>query len=133
MTTDFPRSHGDGINQEDLYQRRLPTRYKGANETKNKKSWLTSSNSPYLDEEIGKSKNLRKAAPLQLVAVGGFVAVSYFQNRTSTEDLDYMIDPTLENLSKIEDKLVRAIKNVADKKGYDEGWVNDKGPSIYSW
>ncbi|TPX19737.1 hypothetical protein DIZ76_017529 [Coccidioides immitis] len=80
----------------------------------------------YLDEEIGKSKNLRKAVPIKLVAVGGFVAVSYFQNRASTEDLDYMIDPALENLTKIEDKLGRAIKNVADKKGYDEGWVNDK-------
>ncbi|KMP07972.1 hypothetical protein CIRG_07653 [Coccidioides immitis RMSCC 2394] len=78
------------------------------------------------DEEIGKSKNLRKAVPIKLVAVGGFVAVSYFQNRASTEDLDYMIDPALENLTKIEDKLGRAIKNVADKKGYDEGWVNDK-------
>ncbi|KMU85165.1 hypothetical protein CIHG_02947 [Coccidioides immitis H538.4] len=67
------------------------------------------------DEEIGKSKNLRKAVPIKLVAVGA-----------STEDLDYMIDPALENLTKIEDKLGRAIKNVADKKGYDEGWVNDK-------
>ncbi|EAS32715.2 uncharacterized protein CIMG_03739 [Coccidioides immitis RS] len=61
----------------------------------------------YLDEEIGKSKNLRKAVPIKLVAVGGFCC-------------------PLENLTKIEDKLGRAIKNVADKKGYDEGWVNDK-------
>ncbi|KAM5432300.1 hypothetical protein McanCB56680_006530 [Microsporum canis] len=80
----------------------------------------------YLDEEIGKSKNLRKAAPIKLVAVGGFVAVTYFENRTTTEDLDYMVDPSLKNLEKIREKLVRAISNVAEKQGYDDDWVNDR-------
>lgn len=79
----------------------------------------------YLDEEIGKSKNLRKAVPLKLVAVGGFVAVSYFHNRASTEDLDCMIDPGLKSLTKLKGKLARAIKAVAHRKDYDEGWVND--------
>ncbi|OXV05600.1 hypothetical protein Egran_06632 [Elaphomyces granulatus] len=31
----------------------------------------------YLDEEIAKSKNLRKAVPIKLIAVGGFVAKGY--------------------------------------------------------
>ena len=42
--------------------------------------------------------------------------MNYFHNRESTEDLDYMIDPTLKNLVEIKAKLDRAINNVADKK-----------------
>jgi hypothetical protein len=80
----------------------------------------------YLDEDIGKSKNLRKIVPIKLIAVGGFVAVTYFQNRAITEDLDYMIDPTIENRPKIEQKLARAITNVGREKGYDRNWVNDR-------
>ncbi|KAI1989907.1 hypothetical protein LOZ53_003473 [Ophidiomyces ophidiicola] len=79
-----------------------------------------------LDEKIGKSKNLRKAAPIKFIVVGGFVAVTYFQNRDTTEDLDYMLDPSLENLGKVKEKLSRAIKTVAKRKGYDDDWVNDK-------
>jgi hypothetical protein len=48
-----------------------------------------------LDEEVSKSKNLRKAAPVKIVAVGGYVAVSYLRNRTSTEDINYKSRPQL--------------------------------------
>lgn len=36
-----------------------------------------------------------------------------------------MIDPGLNSMTKIEGKLACAIKAVAYRKGYDEGWVND--------
>src|SRR5436305_14319329 len=80
----------------------------------------------YLDEEIAKSKNLRKATPIKLIAVGGFVAISYFHNRETTEDLEYIIDPAIKNLAKIEKMLQWAIKRVASAKSYEETWVNDR-------
>ena len=123
-----PSSHG--IDQKDIHQGRFPARYVHSTNAISKitlnKTQLTFLIALfYLDEEIGKSKSLRKAVPLKLVAVGGFVAVSYFHNRASTEDLDYMIDPGLNSMTKIEGKLACAIKAVAYRKGYDEGWVND--------
>lgn len=57
---------------------------------------------------------------------GGFVAVTYFHNRESTEDLDYLLDPTLPNLAKIEEKLINAISRTATKHKYEEDWANDK-------
>jgi hypothetical protein len=55
-----------------------------------------------LDAEIAKSRNLQRAAPIKLIAVGGFVAVTYFHNRETTQDLDCLLDPTLKNRVRIE-------------------------------
>ncbi|KAI1975139.1 hypothetical protein LOZ51_002213 [Ophidiomyces ophidiicola] len=79
-----------------------------------------------LDTEIGKSKNLRKAAPIKLVCAGGYVAVSYFRNRSSTQDIDYVLDPQIENVEKIRGKLQRAIGAVADKLQLSEEWINSR-------
>ncbi|OAG41608.1 hypothetical protein AYO21_04072 [Fonsecaea monophora] len=77
-----------------------------------------------LDGEIGKSKNLGKIAPVRLLSAGGFVAVSHLGNRSATEDIDYIIDPNIENLGKIKEKLQKAIRTVADKRKISEEWIN---------
>jgi hypothetical protein len=79
-----------------------------------------------LDEEIGLSKNLRKVVPIKLIAVGGYVSVTYFRNREATEDVDYILDPTIENQAKVDEKLQRAIERVAKSKKLTPDWINDK-------
>ncbi|KAI9807057.1 MAG: hypothetical protein M1825_005774 [Sarcosagium campestre] len=78
-----------------------------------------------LDEVITKSKNLRKASPIRLVAVGGFVSVSYFGNRHSTEDVDYIIDPSINNLPKIKTKFEKAILEASEAQRWNHTWIND--------
>jgi hypothetical protein len=75
--------------------------------------------------EVGRSKNLKKAGPIKLIAVGGFVAVTHFANRKSTHDLDYFLDPTLPNLFKLTAKLKKAINSVSNKASYSTKWAND--------
>ncbi|KAG5988483.1 hypothetical protein E4U52_006540 [Claviceps spartinae] len=79
-----------------------------------------------LDEEIAKSKNLRAVAPVKLLSAGGFVAVTLFQNRLSTQDIDYIMDPNTNNGAKIKDKLQRAINSVARKHALSEEWINSR-------
>ncbi|KAM3452100.1 hypothetical protein MY3296_004837 [Beauveria thailandica] len=77
-----------------------------------------------LDVEIGKSKNMSKIKPVQLLSAGGFVAVTLFRNRDSTDDIDYIINPDTPNVDKIKDKFQAAIRRVSEQRGIDEGWIN---------
>lgn len=78
-----------------------------------------------LDEAIGKSKNLRKMAPVRLITAGGFVAVSLFGNRDSTEDVDYILDPWIKNPTKAEEKLRIAVQDVTKQLKMETHWIND--------
>lgn len=80
----------------------------------------------YLDKEVEQSKNLRKISPIKFVAVGGYVSVTYLQNRPTTEDIDYILDPQIEDQVKTEEKLQVAIQKVAKSKGYSSEWFNNK-------
>lgn len=62
--------------------------------------------------------------PIKLLSAGGFVAVSHLRNRHATEDIDYIIDPNIENLGKIKEKLQKAILTVALKRKISEEWIN---------
>ncbi|KAI9782435.1 MAG: hypothetical protein M1816_001887 [Peltula sp. TS41687] len=56
-----------------------------------------------LDVEISKSKELRSVVrdmgPIKLIAIGGFVAVGYLKSRASTHDIDYLLEPRIEQNS----------------------------------
>ncbi len=54
------------------------------------------------------------------------MSVTYFRNREATEDVDYILDPTIENQAKAEEKLQRAIERVAKSKKLTPDWINDK-------
>lgn len=54
------------------------------------------------------------------------MAVSYLRNRLATEDIDYIIDPNIENLGKIKEKLQKAIIAVARKHNISEEWINGR-------
>jgi hypothetical protein len=78
-----------------------------------------------LDIEIGRSKNLKNFGAITLIAVGGFVAVTYLGNRDSSPDLNYFLDPTLPNFPKLQAKLRGAINTVADAAHLSTNWAND--------
>jgi hypothetical protein len=54
------------------------------------------------------------------------VAVSYLRNRNATEDIDYIIDPNIENQGKIREKLQKAMLAVAKKRDMDGEWINTR-------
>lgn len=78
-----------------------------------------------LDGQIGESKNLRKMSPVRMISAGGFLAVNVFGNRSSTEDIDYILDPEIKNLSKAEEKLSIAIRKVNKDLQLEDQWIND--------
>ena len=79
-----------------------------------------------LDKAIGKSKNLRKISPIKVITVGGYVAVTYFHNRETTEDIDYILDPEIKDQKKTEAKLQAAVETVALARDYSVEWFNNR-------
>jgi hypothetical protein len=65
-------------------------------------------------------------SPIRLLAVGGFVSVTYLKNRHSTEDVDFILDPQIQNQDKILEKIQRAADNIAKQRNYFRDWFNDK-------
>ncbi|KAI9890927.1 MAG: hypothetical protein M1814_003426 [Vezdaea aestivalis] len=70
-----------------------------------------------LDSQIAKSKNLSTVLPIKIVATGGFVALKVLKNRQSTQDLNFILDPSIPDYSKMQEKLSIAIKSVAKSQG----------------
>ncbi|KAJ4161596.1 uncharacterized protein LMH87_007627 [Akanthomyces muscarius] len=79
-----------------------------------------------LDVEIGKSKNMSKIAPIQLLSAGGFVAVTLFHNRLSTQYIDYIMNPDTPNVNKIKEKLQIAIEAVTRQRSLSTDWINSQ-------
>ncbi|TAQ85333.1 hypothetical protein B7494_g6343 [Chlorociboria aeruginascens] len=78
-----------------------------------------------LDQEMAKNDFLYAFAPINVVTVGGFLAVSYFKNRETTGDLDYMIDPQWAQDDEIKSPLKDAIDLVAQEEKFESEWMND--------
>ncbi|KAJ5923692.1 hypothetical protein N7454_008937 [Penicillium verhagenii] len=78
-----------------------------------------------LDTEMGRDEWLVAFAPIRLIAAGGYLAISFFHNRESTEDVDYLIDPEFEREKGIRQALDRAILTVAEQLNYNETWMNN--------
>jgi hypothetical protein len=78
-----------------------------------------------LDDAIGLSQNLKLRAPIRLIAIGGFLAVGYLGTREFTQQLHYLLDPTIDCYDKIAAKLAKAIGQVASVRGYPAKWATD--------
>lgn len=66
-----------------------------------------------------------------MVSAGGFVAVNVFGNRSSTEDVNYILDPYIKNPTKAEEKLRTAIQTVTRQLELENKWINDS-MSVYA-
>ncbi|OJD18334.1 hypothetical protein AJ78_01647 [Emergomyces pasteurianus Ep9510] len=60
-----------------------------------------------LDKALGEDPMIYAFSPITMVSPGGYLAVSYFQNRSTTEDIDVIIDPDGGDL------------------GFGQDWIND--------
>lgn len=64
-------------------------------------------------------------APINVVTVGGFLAVTYFKNREATGDLDYMLEPEWAQDNEIKSPFQAAIALVAKMEKFELDWMND--------
>lgn len=79
-----------------------------------------------LDAEFGKSELLCVVSPIRIISTGGYVAVTHFHNRATTCDVDYLLDPDIEDNEDIKEDMRRAGEVVADKMNCDKDWFNNE-------
>ncbi|KAK2629903.1 hypothetical protein QTJ16_000723 [Diplocarpon rosae] len=79
-----------------------------------------------LDAQMSRNDFLNAFSPINVVTVGGFVAVKYFGNRMSTGDLDYMIEQEWAEDNEIKLPINNVIKAVAEKEALEYNWMNDE-------
>ncbi|KAI1270933.1 hypothetical protein F5Y07DRAFT_393142 [Xylaria sp. FL0933] len=78
-----------------------------------------------LDIAIGKSDLLAALVPIRFVCFGGVLAVKVFRNRDDTEDIDVLLDPSVEDKQMYNDELRRVISTVAIADRYQQDWFSD--------
>ncbi|CAL3970764.1 hypothetical protein PZA11_007197 [Diplocarpon coronariae] len=79
-----------------------------------------------LDLQMAKNDFLGAFAPINVVSAGGYLAVTYFENRQATGDIDYIIDPQFRKDDDIKTPLKEAIRSVAKKEKFDAEWMNNE-------
>lgn len=77
-----------------------------------------------MDAKLAEYPFIVAFAPINLMAVGGFLAVTYLRNRASTEDIDYILDPEWANDEAIKKPICDTISEVAHMHKYSPSWVN---------
>ncbi|RWA09837.1 hypothetical protein EKO27_g5265 [Xylaria grammica] len=78
-----------------------------------------------LSHAIKKSDILMAVAPIRYISFGGAVSVKVFQSRESTEDIDILLDPSVESVTIYKDEIRRAISAAATKGNYESDWFSD--------
>src|SRR2546423_13075859 len=78
-----------------------------------------------LDTELGRLQFPASIIPIRLISIGGYPAVKYFGNRESTFDIDYVLDPVLENMHQIKQAIQTATSAVAEALDCQRNWMND--------
>ncbi|EDN07250.1 predicted protein [Histoplasma mississippiense (nom. inval.)] len=68
-----------------------------------------------LDKFVTEDEMIYAFSPITMVSLGGYLAVSHFQNPSTTEDIDVIIDPELQ----------LAMVKVGRDLGFGEKWMND--------
>ncbi|KAK2739953.1 hypothetical protein FQN57_006272 [Myotisia sp. PD_48] len=76
-----------------------------------------------LDAQLGTSRHV---SPIKLVCAGGYVAVSYLRNRLSTRDIDYFIDPEIDNRFGVYSKFYQAVSVAAESHVLTTDWINSR-------
>ncbi|EEH08778.1 conserved hypothetical protein [Histoplasma capsulatum var. duboisii H88] len=78
-----------------------------------------------LDAELAKHHMIVAFSPITVITAGGFVAVTYLQNRNATGDLDYLLAPEWAADPDIKNSLRDAIIKVSNDLGFNYEWAND--------
>ncbi|KAF3480027.1 uncharacterized protein GIQ15_07003 [Arthroderma uncinatum] len=78
-----------------------------------------------LDDAMGENEMIYAFSPITVISPGGFLAVSYLKNRSTTEDIDIIIDPQWTGDQDIIPALRDLFTTVGDKLELGEKWLND--------
>ncbi|KAK2768201.1 hypothetical protein FQN54_000053 [Arachnomyces sp. PD_36] len=78
-----------------------------------------------LDDRLGENPFVVAFAPIRIISPGGFAAISYFKNRATTEDIDFIIDPEWSRDEDIEPYIRKTAKAVGNDLGFGVKWIND--------
>jgi hypothetical protein len=73
---------------------------------------------------LAASPTLRYSSPIELIGIGGVVAV-WLDARNETGDINYLLDPTVLHHREIKQLLKDAIETVAGIHRYHPNWAND--------
>ncbi|KAI1303304.1 hypothetical protein F5Y03DRAFT_407290 [Xylaria venustula] len=78
-----------------------------------------------LDKAIGKSDLLAPLSPVRFICFGGALAVKVFGNREETEDIDILLDPSVEAVDMYHQEIRKAIAAAAVQGRYQDDWFSD--------
>ncbi|KAK2770190.1 hypothetical protein FQN53_005700 [Emmonsiellopsis sp. PD_33] len=78
-----------------------------------------------LDAAMGADEWIYAFTPITMVSPGGFLAVSFFENRIATEDIDVIINPEHASDKDLMEPLHRIMGQVGYDLGYGTDWIND--------
>ncbi|KHN95250.1 uncharacterized protein MAM_06961 [Metarhizium album ARSEF 1941] len=79
-----------------------------------------------LDVAFEAAELLMSVTPIRFVTIGGMLAVSLFQNRMVTKDIDFLLDPNIDAVVEYRDEVLRVIQGVARMRGFNSDWMNDE-------
>jgi hypothetical protein len=79
-----------------------------------------------LDDAIQASELLMSVAPIRFITLGGMLAVSVFQTRAATKDIDVLLDPNVDAVAEYRAEVLGAIHEVANKGKLSDDWMNDE-------
>ncbi|XWW92732.1 hypothetical protein V2A60_000658 [Cordyceps javanica] len=79
-----------------------------------------------LSGEIGKSELLMSVAPIRLISVGGSLAVLLCGNRTSSTDIDYILDPQISENADYVAEWNTAVADTARVLHLYHDWLNQQ-------
>lgn len=65
-------------------------------------------------------------APIRFIAAGGMLSVAFFENRSTTKDIDYILDPNVDAVEEYRDEVLRMIRIVGETLAFDQDWMNDE-------
>lgn len=74
---------------------------------------------------IEQSDILADVIPIHMLPYGGFIAVTLFGNRQSTNDIDVLLPPNVRNSRVRREELARLVRGVAGELSYMDDWLND--------
>ncbi|EPE06569.1 hypothetical protein F503_02697 [Ophiostoma piceae UAMH 11346] len=78
----------------------------------------------YLDNEIGGNEYLMSIAPIRLISIGGSLAVCLLGNRTTSVDIDCILDPSIAAAPEYVHEFETTVWSAARESGLAEDWLN---------
>ncbi|EER36357.1 conserved hypothetical protein [Histoplasma capsulatum var. duboisii H88] len=78
-----------------------------------------------LDKALGGNELIYAFSPITMISPGGYLAVSYFQNRAMTEDIDVIIDPEYASDEELLSLMHTVMAEVGRDLNFGEHWIND--------